>query len=147
MTRRRLISWTASIAVLVMLVVGAIVATGYQSQRLNLDGGAVWVTNSEKQAVGRANTRINELNTVLTTDSAQMELLQNDTSVYLVNDAKRALDVIDQSTGTVSDSVPLPAGVTVALLTASNVILHAPLSRPLPQAIQTRVSFPSVSGV
>lgn len=141
MQRRRVMSWTASIAALAMLIVGAIVATGYQSQRVNLDGGAVWVTNSDKQAVGRANTRIHELNTVLTTDSSQMELLQNDSAVYVVNDAKRALDVIDQASGTVSESVPLPAGVTVALLTANNVILHSPLSGDVwivPQAGLTR---------
>jgi hypothetical protein len=50
--RRTIIKWTASISVLALLVIGSLVATGYQAQRVNLDDGAVWVTNGEKQAIG-----------------------------------------------------------------------------------------------
>jgi hypothetical protein len=123
-----MLQWTASIAVLALALVGAIVATGYQSQRVQLDDGAVWVTNSDKQAVGRANTRVFELNTVLSTDSAAMDVLQNGSSVFIVNDAKRALDIVDQASGTVSQSVPLPAGVSTAALAGENLVLHAPIS-------------------
>ncbi|MEK7663252.1 MAG: hypothetical protein AAB357_03675, partial [Actinomycetota bacterium] len=73
--RRTIIKWTAATSVLSLLVIGALVATGYQAQRVNLDDGAVWVTNGDKQAIGRANTKVFELNTVLTTDSSQMDLV------------------------------------------------------------------------
>lgn len=127
-SRRTVLSWTASIAVLVLMVIAAVVSTGYQAQRLKLDDGAVWVTNDDKQAVGRANTKIFELNTVLTTESAQMDLIQDSSHVFIMNDATRSLDVIDQASGVVSESIPLPQDVTFAALTAENVILHAPAS-------------------
>ncbi|MDH6422894.1 Ig-like domain-containing protein [Aurantimicrobium minutum] len=123
---RTVIKWTAATSVLALLIIGAIVATGYQAQRVNLDDGAVWVTNGDKQAIGRANTKVFELNTVLTTDSSQMDLVQNASHVFLINDATRSLDVVDQTTGEVSESIPLPADVTYAALSGENVILHAP---------------------
>ncbi|MEG2778987.1 MAG: hypothetical protein RR905_06870, partial [Aurantimicrobium sp.] len=126
--RRTIIKWTAAISVLSLLVIGALVATGYQAQRVNLDDGAVWVTNGDKQAIGRANTKVFELNTVLTTDSSQMDLVQNAQHVFLINDATRSLDVVDQATGEVSESIPLPQDVTFAALSGDNVILHAPSS-------------------
>ncbi len=124
--QRTVLKWVSSTAVFALLVVGAIVATGYQSQRVNLDDGAVWVANGNQQAIGRANTKVLELNTVLSTDSAQMSLVQNQAQVFLVNEATRSLDVIDQATGDVSESVPLPADVTYAALAGGNVVLHAP---------------------
>jgi large repetitive protein len=124
--RRTVMKWTAATSVLVLLVVGALVATGYQAQRVNLDDGAVWVTNGDKQAIGRANTKVFELNTVLTTDSSQMDLVQNGQYVFLINDATRSLDVVNQATGQVSESVPLPQDVTYVALAGENVILHAP---------------------
>ena len=123
---RTVIKWTAATSVLALLVIAAIVATGYQAQRVNLDDGAVWVTNGDKQAIGRANTKVFELNTVLTTDSSQMDLVQNASHVFLINDATRSLDVVDQATGEVSESIPLPGDVTYAALSGENVILHAP---------------------
>ncbi len=126
--RRTIIKWTAATSVLSLLVIGALVATGYQAQRVNLDDGAVWVTNGDKQAIGRANTKVFELNTVLTTDSSQMDLVQNGQHVFLINDATRSLDVVDQATGEVSESIPLPQDVTYAALSGDNVILHAPSS-------------------
>lgn len=124
--RRTVIKWTAATSALVLLVIGALVATGYQAQRVNLDDGAVWVTNGDKQAIGRANTKVFELNTVLTTDSSQMDLVQNGQHVFLINDATRSLDVVNQATGEVSESIPLPQDVTYAALSGDNVILHAP---------------------
>ncbi|WP_298119078.1 Ig-like domain-containing protein [uncultured Aurantimicrobium sp.] len=126
--RRTIIKWTAATSVLALLVIGSLVATGYQAQRVNLDDGAVWVTNGDKQAIGRANTKVFELNTVLTTDSSQMDLVQNAEYVFLINDATRSLDVVNQATGEVSESIPLPQDVTYAALSGDNVILHAPSS-------------------
>jgi hypothetical protein len=122
------IKWTAATSVLALLVVGALVATGYQAQRVNLDDGAVWVTNGDKQAIGRANTKVFELNTVLSTDSSQMDLVQNAEHVFLINDATRSLDVVNQATGEVSESIPLPQDVTYVALSGDNVVLHAPSS-------------------
>ena len=124
--RRTVLKWTASLVALSMLVIGSILATGYQAQRVNLDDGAVWVTNGDKQAIGRANTKVFELNTVLTTDSTQMDLVQNSSHVFLINEATRSLDIVDQATGEVAESIPLPQDVTYASLAGDNIILHAP---------------------
>lgn len=120
------IKWTSAVSVLVLLVAGALIATGYQAQRVNLNDGAVWVTNGDKQAIGRANTKVLELNTVVSTDSTRMELVQNASTVFLLNEATRSLDVVNQATGLVSESIPLPQDVTYAALAGTNVILHAP---------------------
>ncbi|MBK5238753.1 MAG: hypothetical protein JJE28_06545, partial [Actinomycetales bacterium] len=125
-SRRVLVSWVASVAVLGLIVGGAVASTGYQAQRIELGDGAVWVSSGTKLAVGRANTHINELNTVLSTESARVDLIQDGNNAFVVNDTKRALEHIDQASGQISDSMPLPADVTVAVLTTSTIVLHAP---------------------
>ena len=125
-SRRSLISWVASVAVVGLIVGGAVISTGYQAQRLNLGDGSVWVSSGTKLAVGRANTYVNELNTVLQTASARVDVIQDGVNAFVVNDTKRALERIDQASGQISDSVALPANVTAAFLTATTVVLHAP---------------------
>jgi hypothetical protein len=124
--RRTLFSWVASLSIVGLVVGGAIASTGYQAQRIELDDGAVWVSSGAKLAVGRANTHINELNTVLSTESARVDLIQDSVNAFVVNDTKRALEHIDQASGQISDSMPLPAEVTVAVLTPTTIVLHAP---------------------
>ena len=127
-SRRALVSWVATLAVVGLVVGGAVASTGYQAQRIELGDGAVWVSSGAKLAIGRANTHINELNTVLSTESARVDLIQDGDSAFLVNDTKRALEKIDQASGQISDSMPLPAAVTVAVLTPTTIVLHAPTS-------------------
>jgi large repetitive protein len=107
-----IMKWIASVAVFSMLIITAVVSAGYQSQRVNLDDGSVWVSNAQEQAIGRANTKVQELNTVLTTESADMVLLQNSSLVVVVNEATRSLDVVSEATGEVTEKIPLPQGVT-----------------------------------
>ena len=125
-SRRSLMSWVASVAVVGLLIGGAVISTGYQAQRLELGDGSVWVSSGTKLAVGRANTYVNELNTVLQTASARVDVIQDGVNAFVVNDTKRALERIDQASGQISDSVALPANVTNAYLTATVVVLHAP---------------------
>ena len=127
-SRRTVAVWVASIAVLGLVVGGAVASTGYQAQRIDLGDGAVWVSSGAKLAIGRANTHVNELNTVVATDSARVDLLQDGTSAFVVNDTKRALESIDEASGRIGDSVPLPAGVTFAALTATTIVLLAPVT-------------------
>lgn len=124
--RRTFFSWVASLAIVGLVVGGAIASTGYQAQRIELDDGAVWVSSGAKLAVGRANTHINELNTVFSTESALVDLIQDGANAFVVNDTKRALEQIDQASGQISDSIPLPAEVTVAVLTKATIVLHSP---------------------
>ena len=120
--------WIASVAVFSMLIITAVVSSGYQSQRVNLDDGSVWVSNAQEQAIGRANTKVQELNTVLTTESSDMVLLQNASVVVVVNEATRSLDVVSEATGEVTEKIPLPQGVTSAALASGYVVLHAPVT-------------------
>jgi len=49
----------------VAIVVGVAVASGgYAAQRVDLGDAAVWVVNDGLESVGRANTKIHELNAV-----------------------------------------------------------------------------------
>lgn len=122
---KSLVKTIAFVAVIATVLVVAVIATGYQAQRLSLDDGSVWVANAKKQAVGRANTKVLELNTVLTTDSAKMTLLQNSSSLFIFNDATHALDIVSQATGEITESVPLPQDVSMAKLSGNDMVLHS----------------------
>ena len=64
-----------------VLVVGAVVATvavvspGYEAQRLDLDDGTVWVANGSRNAVGRANPDVHQLNAAVRSVGTDDEVL------------------------------------------------------------------------
>ena len=65
----------------------AIVSTGYTAQKMQLDDGSVWVANGSQQAIGRANTEVLELNSVVRGSAAQLETVQDGDTVLLVDHA------------------------------------------------------------
>ncbi len=58
---------TATSGALIAAVVAtiAIVSTGYTAQKMELDDASVWVANGSQQVIGRANTEVFELNSVV----------------------------------------------------------------------------------
>ncbi|MDH6180572.1 hypothetical protein M2152_000754 [Microbacteriaceae bacterium SG_E_30_P1] len=105
-------SLTASVAsgtVIAALIAGvAIVSTGYTAQRFDLGDGSVWVPNNAQQAIGRANTEILELNSVVPTTGSDLSVVQDGSSVLLVDRSEARLEVIDPATSESVDSVVLP---------------------------------------
>lgn len=125
-SRRSLIAtMTSSTAIFALIATIAIISTGYRAQQLDLGDGAVWVTNEERQAVGRANTQVFQLNAGIKADSEQLDVLQEGETVLLLDAGRSSIDVIDPATTKIVDSVPLPPGTTDVRLADGRVTVLA----------------------
>ncbi|MDQ1556478.1 MAG: large repetitive protein, partial [Actinomycetota bacterium] len=106
---RSLVATATSCTIVGALVVAvAVVSTGYTAQRLDLNDASVWVTNNAEQSIGRANTAVLELNTVVAGSGNDLDVLQSGSTVLTVDRANAKVDIVDAATSTVTDSVPLP---------------------------------------
>lgn len=103
-----------AITTLVGIVVASVVATtavtsgGYASQRTDLQDPSVWVAATGLGHVGRVNTQIAALDTVVPVDGADTEIVQSGRAVVAVDRADARADIIDPVTATVASTVPLP---------------------------------------
>ena len=116
-------SATSGVVVAALVATVAIVSTGYTAQRVDLGDGAVWVANSQQQAIGRANTEVLELNTVVATTSDDVDVLQAGEIVLLFDRTGNKVDIVDAATSEVTDSVPLPPARPEVYLAGSNVVV------------------------
>jgi len=113
-----------------LVVTVAIVSRGYTAQRVELTDGSVWVANGSKQAIGRANPAVGELNSVLTTGSSTLQVVQHGQEVLLYDSGNSTVDIIDTSTSAVDRSVPVPPDDTVIYTTdaqggSGRAVIHA----------------------
>jgi len=109
------------IAALVATV--AIVSGGYSAQRLDLGDAAVWVTNESRQSIGRANTAVMELNTVVAAGSSSLDIVQQGSTVLVVDRAGSSLEIVDPATAKITASVPLPPEAPAVLLGAERAVI------------------------
>src|SRR5690554_2701778 len=85
-SHRSLLATVASgVLIAAMLATIAVVSTGYEAQRLDLNDASVWVPNGERQVIRRANTSILELNTVVETAGTEIDVVQHGTEVLLLD--------------------------------------------------------------
>jgi hypothetical protein len=128
--------WFVSHRSLILTVVGgvviaalvtafAITSTGYTAQQLNLNDSSVWVANGTQQAIGRANTTVRALNSVVSTTGNDLDVLQNGSTVMLVDNGDSKLQVIDPATSTVTQTVPLPPNQPQVFLSKNTVVIVA----------------------
>ena len=101
-------SATSGVAIAALVAGVAIVSTGYTAQRLDLGDGAVWVVNNAQQAIGRANTEVLELNSVVPAAGSDLEVVQSGTSVLLIDRTEARIEIIDAATSESVDTVALP---------------------------------------
>ncbi|HEY1529339.1 MAG TPA: Ig-like domain-containing protein [Galbitalea sp.] len=126
MARRSLILTIVGGVVIAALVTAfAITSTGFTAQQLNLNDSSVWVANGTQQAIGRANTAVKQLNSVVSTTGNDLDVLQNSTTVMLVDNADSKLQVVDPATSTVTQTVPLPPNLPQVFLSKNNVVIVA----------------------
>lgn len=118
---------TATSVALIALLVGivAFVSQGYTAQRLDLSDGSVWVANGQQQVIGRANTEILELNTVVASTGTEIDVVQQGRTVLLLDRANTRLDIVDPATSEVVDSVALPTENPSVHLAGDSAIVHA----------------------
>jgi hypothetical protein len=121
---------TGGALVLALLTGFALVSDGYDAQRVDLDDGSVWVVNSAQQAIGRANTAVLELDSVVDSRSEDIDVLQAGSTVLLADRGASRLDVVDDATSEVVDTAPMPAGAEV-MLAGSRVAILVPATGQL----------------
>jgi hypothetical protein len=116
---------TAAVLVAIgALVTGVAVASGgYQAEQLELGDGAVWVANDRLQAVGRANTVVHELNSVVETGASRIDLAQRGSTVLALDRANASVGILDPVTSEVVDTVPVPPRAPVVALAGSRVVV------------------------
>jgi hypothetical protein len=117
---------TASVLVVsgVLLTV-ALVSPGYTEQKLELDDASVWVTNGSRQVLGRANTDVFELNTVVESEGGDLDVLQRGSTVLAHDHTSNTLQVIDPASSVVTSTVPLPAGDPDVMLADGQIVIHS----------------------
>jgi large repetitive protein len=126
--RRRkvqLVTATSGFVVLTVLATIAVVSTGYAAQRMDLNDASVWVANDAKQFVGRANTAINELNSVVPSGSNDVEIIQAGSTVLVAELSDAKLDIVDAATSSVLDTIALPPDQPQVFLAGENVVIYS----------------------
>ncbi len=108
-----------------IVAVTAIVSTGYTAQRLDLNDASVWVANGADQFIGRANTEVNELNTIVKSASEDVDVVQGGNTVLLLDRTDAKLDIVDPATSEVQDSVALPPTQARVFLAGGNVVIYS----------------------
>ncbi len=68
----------------------------------------MWVANGTQQSIGRANTTVRQLNSVVSTTGNDLDVLQDSSTVMLVDNSDSKLQLVDPATSTVTQIVPLP---------------------------------------
>ncbi|WP_430593405.1 hypothetical protein [Humidisolicoccus flavus] len=97
------------------LVVAAALSPGYEALHPELDDGSVWVANQDLDAVGRINTGISGIDSVIALEGRASEIVQTEDTIVVLDRLASTLRVIDPVLGNLSDPVPIPAGADVLL--------------------------------
>ncbi len=90
------------------MTVAAFRADGYATTSVDLTQRSVWVTNGEKFMVGRVNRQIDELDSAALTDSAAIDVLQQDDTVVVVDDTAHQARLLDTANVTLGGRLTLP---------------------------------------
>src|SRR6478609_445353 len=99
---------TSGTVVAALVATLAIVSSGYTAQRMDLTDPSVWVVGGERQAIGRANTEVLELDSVIETDAEDPKMAQFGGTALLVDEASATLQQLDPATSTLGDDIALP---------------------------------------
>lgn len=122
--RRSAVLTGASIVALVGLVAGVAVASdGYTAQRLDLGDAAVWVANDGRQSVGRANTALLELNSVVETGGTRAEVVQQGSTILVLDRGRASVGIVDPTTSRVTDTVAVPPEEPAVALAGDRVVV------------------------
>ncbi|MCU1578588.1 MAG: fibronectin type protein [Rhodoglobus sp.] len=116
-------SATSGTVIAALVATVAIVSSGYTAQHLNLGDGSVWVANSGRQAIGRANTEVLELNTVVSSTGSDLDVLQRGETVLLFDRTEAKIDIVDPATSAITDSVPLPPNQPDVFIAGNRVVI------------------------
>ncbi len=115
---------TSGSVVTALVIAVAVVSTGYTAQKLDLGDASVWVANGTQQVIGRANTDVLELNTVVPTTGSDISVVQQGSTVLLFDKGNSKIDIVDPATSAVRGSVPLPPNLPEVFIAGANVVIY-----------------------
>ena len=122
--RRSAVATGVSTVVVVALVTTvAVVSSGYEAQRLDLDDGTAWVANGSRSAVGRVNPDVGELNAAVRSTGTDLAVVQSGQEVLLVDRTDATVGLVDPATATVDETVPLPPEQPEVLLAGDRTVV------------------------
>ncbi len=110
---RRWPSTVAALAVPVALATFAIVYPGATVSQVDLNDGAVWLTNSSAVRLARYNSQIGELNAGLVPTQQSFDVVQEGEDVLLVDGSR--LSVVDPASVSLAGTATVPAGAAIGL--------------------------------
>ncbi|MFC5788272.1 fibronectin type III domain-containing protein [Agromyces tardus] len=121
---RSAIATGTAVTAIVALIAGIAWASGgYTAQRVDLGDASVWVANDGLQSVGRANTAVHELNSVVETGGTRAEVVQRGSTVFVLDRERARAGIVDPASSTVTDTVPVPPGSSSIALAGSRVVV------------------------
>lgn len=118
-------SRAAAVTVPVVLTALAVVYPGVPVSQVDLNDGAVWLTNTTALKLGRYNPRIEELNAGLVAAGTQFDVVQDGADVLLVEQGR--VSVVDPASVTLAAQTTAPTGAVVTLA-AGTVAVSEPAS-------------------
>src|SRR3954447_187580 len=86
----------------------AVLHQGFPVSDVDLQAKNVWVTNGDKQLVGRLNRQIDELDASTQATSPSIDVLQNGDDIFLENRTRHTLERIDPAYKTLGQRADLP---------------------------------------
>lgn len=116
---------TSSTVVAALVATFAIVSTGYTAQRMDLSDPSVWVVGADHDAIGRANTEVYELDSVVSVDADAPRLVQSGSTVLLVDQGSATVRQVDPARATIGDDIALPPQSPEVLLAGDRVVIVA----------------------
>lgn len=123
-THRSVVAATLSGTIIgVLIATLAAVSSGYQAQRFELGDGSVWVANGNANAIGRANTQVLALDTIVSTAGDDVEVVQSGTTILMLDRTNSKVDIVDPATSKVSGSVSVPAKRPLVAIAGENVVI------------------------
>ncbi|MBI9115951.1 Ig-like domain-containing protein [Sanguibacter suaedae] len=111
--RRSPTAIVAGITIPAVLAVLAIINPGVKIAEVELNDGAVWVTNSQGLKLGRYNAEVKELNAGLVAGDPAFDVLQDAQDVVLTEPGK--VSVVDPASVTLAAQAEVPGGSQVAM--------------------------------
>jgi hypothetical protein len=113
---RKTVASAVVIAVLAAIPVSfALLHQGFPETDVHLDAKDVWVTNGHALLGGRLNRQIEELNGAVSGQAADLDVVQNGESVFLVEAAEGRISRVDPAYTNLVEPATIPKGSTVAL--------------------------------
>ena len=113
---------TAVAAAPVVLVAIAILHPGAAVSQVDLNDGAVWLTNTAELKVGRYNAAVEELNAGLVAGSATFDVLQDGMDVLLVE--SRQIAVVDPASVSLGGQTAVPYGSDVSMAGGTTAVIR-----------------------